>query len=35
VDKKAQILKDCLVHVANAPNPFAKIHYGLHPTVMA
>jgi len=25
VDKNAQILKDCLVHEANAPNLFAKI----------
>jgi len=23
--ENAQILKDCLVHVANAPNSFAKI----------
>jgi len=31
VDKKTHILKDCLVHVANAPNSFAKIQCGLHP----
>jgi len=28
VDKNAQIPKDCLVHVANAPNSFAKIQCG-------
>jgi len=28
VDKNAQILKDCLVHGANAPNYFAKIQCG-------
>jgi len=28
VDKNAQILKDCLVHEANAPNSFSKIQCG-------